>query len=83
MKALAKIYLVMFCITGLTLAIPMDITYEDLPEQDPLKVPNFVHELGNSTIFPLDEAIYASYATTDRTACAEYPYDDPDRYHDY
>jgi hypothetical protein len=75
-----------FCITGFCAlvclvstspAVLTEVSFEDLPEQDPLVGPNLVHELGNSTLFPPEEFIEARYELTERTACYEFPGDNP------
>ena len=64
-------------------AIPTDVFSEDLPEQDPLFVPNFVHELGTNVVagipypFPPEEEIAAVDTITEQRACEEDPPDDP------
>ncbi len=58
-------------------AVLTDVRFEDLTEQDPLFGPNLVHELGNSTLFPREEFIEAWDELTERTACYEYPGDNP------
>ena len=64
MRRLITIGLVMavaFSVTGTALAIPMNVFFEDLPEQDQMPFgPKEVHELGNSPIFPPEEFIDAS-----------------------
>ena len=69
------------CLISAAVAVPMDVFAEDLPYQDPLFVPNFVHELGTNIAgameFPPDEEIDAYDTLTDRTACHEEPGDDP------
>ena len=55
-------------------AEPVDLSYQDGP-QDPLWVPQTGEELG--TNFPPDELITATATQTDRTACSDFPFDDP------
>ena len=52
------------------LAVPTQVFYTDGP-QDPLFVPEFVHELGTSAIFPQNELIEAVATQTDETVCLD------------
>jgi len=75
------------CISGICLLIALvssssavitTVRFEDLPEQDRLYGPPVVDELGLWLAdFPPDEAIDALDELTERTACYEYPGDNP------
>jgi len=62
-------------VSGTTQAILTPVWYEDGP-QDPLWVPEVVHELGNQPPFPNDEYICSTDWLTEYTPCQE-NYDDP------
>jgi len=75
------------CISGICLLIALvssspavltTVRFEDLPEQDPLRGPQVVDELGLWWAdFPPDEAIEAFDEFTERTACPYPPGDNP------
>ena len=67
---------VLFAANSTSLAVPTNVFSQDLPEQDPLLVPQFVHELGTGADFPQNESIVATDILTQLTACPNYPYDD-------
>ena len=78
-KLLGTILSVLF-VSSVAVAIPTDVIFEDLPYQDPLIGPNFVHELGNNFLLPLfppEEEIDTADTFTDQTACPDEPGDDP------
>jgi hypothetical protein len=56
-------------VSGTTQAVPTYVSYEDGPQQDPLWVPELVHELGNKPLFPDDEWITSSDSLTEYIPC--------------
>ena len=52
----------------IALAVPTQVFYTNGP-QDPLLVPQNVHELGNSAVFPQNELIYVTDTPTNETVC--------------
>jgi hypothetical protein len=54
-------------------AMPTTIWTEDIGHQDPLVLPNMVHELGDKPPFPDDEWIESSYTITQYTPCTQNP----------
>lgn len=79
MKKLGLIILALamvLCVASPAAAVPVNIYFLDGP-QDPLVIPEWVHELGES-VFPSNEEILSFWDTTGLTACADGPvYDDP------
>ena len=62
------------------LGVELQVYYEDGP-QDPLYIPENVHEVGDGPNtpgpFPPGEIIISSWTETWETACTAWPYDDP------
>jgi len=57
-------------VSGTTQAVLTYVTYEQ-GRQDPLWVPEWVHELGNQPHFPSDEWINSSYTLTELISCPQ------------
>lgn len=68
---------VLFLASGTSFAVLTTVFSQDLLEQDPLLVPQVVHELGTGADFPQDELILATDTITDLIACPEFPFDNP------
>ncbi len=69
MKRLILTICSVFVLVSTAAAVPTDVYYIDGP-QDPLYVPQEVHELGEGPlIWPSDERIVSAWTFTDQTAC--------------
>jgi hypothetical protein len=75
MKKFLGIILIILLWISPVMAMTTPIIFLDTPDQDPLNLPPFMHELGEF-IFPPDELIASVYEVTDLTACSD-PVDDP------
>ena len=61
-------------VSGMAQAVPTPIWYVDTPDQDPLRLPDVVHELGNQLpppppTFPNNEWIQSSWTLTSYVPC--------------